>query len=471
MMNPADTGFMLICMALVQFMTPGLAFFYGGLVSDRGVITMMMQSFVSMGISSIFWFFIGFSLCFGEKQGEKGGIWANPWTHFGFRDVNVNTALDGSQDGIPGLLFAAYQGMFCVITPALMTGCFADRFRFKAYLIFIVLWLVFVYCPFCNWVWGGGFLMEWGVWDFAGGIVVHITAGFSALATLLVVGKRDFAAIDDPEEIDKPHNVPFVALGTAMLWFGWFGFNGGSALAAGGPAVAAAVNSEIAGSVALFLWLIIDWLRNGKPGLVGCCVGAIAGLATVTPAAGFIQPWGAFILGTVACFFCYGCCELRRKLGLDDALDVWGVHGMGGFLGTVLLGVLADSEEDCGTACVAAGTCAISCVNPGTVNRSWEQLGKQLVAAVFCGVYSCVVTIVLLKLIGFAVPIKPDQKRASLYGIDSTEHGEEAYHSPRNPYPGPQRASQVQAANEEIAKADEPKTEVKETPQIEEASV
>jgi len=423
-MDAASTGFMLVCMALVQFMTPGLAFFYGGLVSDRGVITMMMQSFVSMGISSIFWFTIGFSLCFGEKQGENGGFVGNPWTHFGFRDVNVNTALDGSDEGIPGLLFAAYQGMFCVITPALMTGCFADRFRFKPYLVFIILWLTLVYCPFCHWVWGGGFLMQWGVWDFAGGIVVHITAGFSSLATLFVVGKRTVP--ENPEELDKPHNVPFVALGTAMLWFGWFGFNGGSALASGGPAVAAAVNSEIAGSVALFTWLIIDWYRNGKPGLVGLCVGAIAGLATVTPAAGFIQPWGAFILGVVATFVCYGCCELRKKLGLDDALDVWGVHGMGGFLGTILLGALAD-DVDCGK----------SCVNPGTVNRSWEQLGKQNAAAVFCAIYSFSVTFVLLKAINVVIPIKPEEPKeqfGSTFSLDAQEHGEDAYHNSPKPF-------------------------------------
>merc|ERR1740138_90473 len=341
----------------------------------------MMQSFVSMGVTSIFWFVCGFSICFGES----GQFMGSPWTYFGLRNVNANVALDGSDGGIPGLLFAMYQGMFAVITPALMTGAFADRFRFKPYIVFIIIWLVLVYAPFCHWVWGGGWLAEWGVWDFAGGIVVHITAGFSALAALAVVGKRPIDPNMLAEDIDKPHNVPLVALGTAMLWFGWFGFNGGSALAAGGPAVAAAVNSEIAGSVALFTWLLIDWFRNGKPGLVGLCVGAIAGLATVTPAAGFIQPWAACILGFVATFFCYGCCELRKKLGMDDALDVWGVHGMGGFLGTVLLGVLAD-DEDCGK----------SCVNPGTVNRSLEQLGKQAVAAVFCAVYSFVVTYVLL---------------------------------------------------------------------------
>jgi Amt family ammonium transporter len=212
-----------------------------------------------------------------------------------------------------------------------------------------------------------------------------------------------------------------------MLWFGWFGFNGGSALASGGPAVAAAVNSEIAGSVALFLWLVIDWLRNGRPGLVGLCVGAIAGLATVTPAAGFIQPWGAFIIGIVATLFCYCCCELRKKFGLDDALDVWGVHGMGGFIGTVMLGVLADSDE-CATA-----TAPVWCVNPGTVTRSGEQLGKQIVAALFTAAYSFLVTFVLLKLINFAIPIKPMEDDV-LKGLDAKEHGEDAYHTPPKAY-------------------------------------
>jgi Amt family ammonium transporter len=417
-----STAFMLVCMALVQFMTPGLAFFYGGLVSDKSVITMMMQSFVSMGITSIFWFVCGFSLCFGES----GSFIGSPWTYFGFRNLNVNEAWDGT--AIPSSLFAMYQGMFAVITPALMTGAFADRFRFKPYLLFIILWLVLVYAPFCHWVWGGGWLAEWGVWDFAGGIVVHITAGFSALASLAVVGKRPLDPTVDDKDVDKPHNVPFVALGTAMLWFGWFGFNGGSALASGGPAVAAAVNSEIAGSVALFLWLVIDWLRNGRPGLVGLCVGAIAGLATVTPAAGFIQPWGAFIIGIVATTFCYCCCELRKKFGLDDALDVWGVHGMGGFFGTILLGVLADGDE-----CATTSAPPVWCVNPGTVTRSWEQLGKQIVAALFTAAYSFVVTFVLLKVINVAIPIKPMEDDV-LKGLDAKEHGEDAYHTPPKTY-------------------------------------
>ncbi|CAE8584816.1 unnamed protein product [Polarella glacialis] len=448
--DAASTTYMLLCTALVQLMTPGLAFFYGGLVSDTGVLTMMMQSFVSMGVASILWYAFVFSLCFGETLGFFG----NAGTYVAMTNVNVNEPLmlNGEivVDGIPGLLFVAYQGMFAVITPALMTGAFQDRFRFKPYLIFITIWLIVVYAPWCHWIWGGGWLAKWGVFDFAGGIVVHITAGFSALASLLVVGKRP----SDDESRDVPHNVPFVALGTALLWFGWFGFNGGSALGTNGVAVAAAVNSEIAGSVGLFLWLVIDWLRHGRPGLVGLCVGAIAGLATVTPAAGFIQPWGAFVLGIVASLLCYCCCELRKKLGLDDALDVWGVHGMGGFIGSVLLGVLADPEE-----CGDKATAPTFCVNPGTITRSGEQLGKQLAASVLCAVYSFVVTIVILKLINLVVPIKPDSEQVRS-GLDLAEHGEMAYHSPLRAY-GADKASQAEKPSvtsklEEIPSADKP---------------
>ena len=288
---------------------------------------------VPMGIVTIMWYVFLFSLCFGESLTFFG----NPGTYFFMQNVNTNEAMVREEeifiDGIPGTLFMAYQGMFAVITPALMTGAFANRFRFKPYVIFITLWMILVYAPFCHWVWGGGWMAEWGVWDFAGGIVVHITAGFSALAAIFVVGQRKAA----PGEIlDEPHNIPFVALGTALLWFGWFGFNGGSALGSSGTAVVAAVNSEVAASVALLTWLLIDWVRFGRPKLVGLCIGAIAGLATVTPAAGFIQPWGAGVLGVLAAILCYVCCEVRKSLGIDDALDVWGVHGMGGFIGTAL---------------------------------------------------------------------------------------------------------------------------------------
>jgi len=391
-----------------------------------------------MGITTILWFVFLFSMCFGVSAGVVG----NPATYFFFQNVDINGPLmrEGEivVDGIPGLLFAAYQGMFAVITPALMTGAFADRFRFRPYVIFIIIWMVFVYAPFCHWVWGGGWMAEWGVWDFAGGIVVHITAGFSALASLVVVGKRQIPEESTAEDMDVPHNVPFVALGTAMLWFGWFGFNGGSALASGPVAVLAAVNSEIAGSVALFSWMCIDWFRNGKPSLVGACVGAIAGLATVTPAAGFIQPWAAFVLGLCGCLGCYACCEVRRKLKFDDALDVWGVHGMGGFLGTVLLGVLADGDE-CATASVEASgttlayTAPMHCANPGTITRSGEQFGIQLAAALMCAVYSFVVTLLILKLIDVVLPIVHSHTHQQ--HLDDACHGESAYvHSPTKAY-------------------------------------
>jgi Amt family ammonium transporter len=304
-----------------------------------------------------------------------------------------------------------------------MTGAFANRFRFKPYVIFITLWMIVVYAPFCHWVWGGGWMAEWGVFDFAGGIVVHITAGFSALASLLVVGRREAAP---GEVLDEPHNIPFVALGTALLWFGWFGFNGGSALGSTGTAVVAAVNSEVAASVALLTWLLIDWVRFGRPKLVGLCIGAIAGLATVTPAAGFIQPWGAGVLGVLAAILCYVCCEVRRSLAIDDALDVWGVHGMGGFIGTVLLGVLADPP-----ACAPEdGTTAPTwCVNPGTVVSTHEQLGKQFAAAVFCAAYSMVVTFVMLHAINLVIPILPEKGE----NLDLAETGEIAY-SPQKAY-------------------------------------
>jgi len=411
-----STAFLLVSMALVQFMTPGLALFYGGLVRESSVITIMMQNFATMGLVTVLWFAFIYSMCFGETLEFSG----NPGTHFGFKGVSIHS--EGPATGIPHLLFAGYQGMFAVITPALMTGCFADRFRFGPWLVFVTLWMILVYAPFCHWVWGGGWMAEWGVWDFAGGIVVHITAGFSALASLLVVGRRAVPEGMSAKDMDVPHNIPMVATGTAMLWFGWFGFNGGSALAANGIATAAAVNTEIAGSVACFVWMLIEWAINRKPTLVGKCVGAIAGLATVTPAAGFIQPWGAFVIGIVSAASCYGCCELRKKLRADDALDVWGVHGMGGFLGTCLLGLLADPAE-----CAEGGSQPSWCVNPGSVTRSGEQFGKQVAAASLCAAYSFVITVVLLKFIGLLTSIVPTPEEQE--DLDMSMHGEMA-HSP-----------------------------------------
>ena len=372
---------------------------------------MIMQNFASMGIVSIVWFILGFSLCFGESG---AGIIGNPATFAAYNNVKM-TPLSHHVDpahanftaiisDIPGVAFAGYQGMFAVITPALMTGAFADRLRFAPYLWFIAIWIVVVYAPFCHWVWGGGWMGQWGVWDFAGGIVVHTTAGFSALAAVHFLGAR--AKILGAKPNNTPHNIPFVALGTALLWFGWFGFNGGSALASTGTAAIAAYNSQIAAAVALTTWMIIDWIKMKRPSLVGCCVGAIAGLATVTPAAGFIMPWAAFVIGIASAGFCYACCELKNWRNWDDALDVWGVHGMGGALGSVLIGLLANEEV-------------------GGFGPSGELFGKQIVAVAIAAVYSYVLTILILLLLGLVFRLKPDLNEIT--DLDKSFHGEAAY--------------------------------------------
>jgi len=417
-MSSIDTGntaFMLVSMALVNLMTPGLAFFYGGLVRQGNVITIMIQNFAAMGLVTIIWVAWGFSLCFGSS----GGFLGDPSSFYFMHNVggqplpHQGEGREGEAfvDGIPGLLFCGYQGMFAVITPALMTGAFADRMRFGPYLVFIFLWVHLVYFPFCHWVWGpDGWLAEMDVVDFAGGIVVHITAGFSALASVYALPSREKF---EGKEVDKvPHNVPYVALGTALLWFGWFGFNAGSALSAGEVAAYAALNSEISASISLFVWMLIEWKLSGKPTLVGLCVGAIAGLATITPAAGFVQPWGACIIGLLAAPFCYSCVALTIKLGLDDSLDVWGVHGMGGFLGTILIGAFADE-------------------NVNGVQASWRQFGIQLGAACFCAVYSYVVGFLIIKAIGMFTHLTPEEHLDSstyqLGGLDASMHGLSAY--------------------------------------------
>lgn len=321
--DTGHTAFLIVSMALVNLMTPGLAFFYGGLVNDKSVLSIMIQSFISMGIVTMLWVIVGFSLCFGDNTGS---IYGDPTTFPFFKNVGFDPlkhTIHGNStifaDDVPGLVFAGYQGMFAVITPPLMTGAFADRMLFGPYILFIILFFFLIYCPWCHLVWGlNGFLGVWGVIDFAGGIVVHVTAGFSALAAVFVLGPRhpDKSKGETKEDLDIPHNVPFVVLGTGMLWFGWFGFNAGSALGIQQSAIYAAINSEIAASVALFVWTMIDWWRLGKPSIVGLCVGAIAGLATVTPTAGFIQPWSAFVIGLIASCFCYACVELRKKIKL-----------------------------------------------------------------------------------------------------------------------------------------------------------
>src|SRR5712672_1389048 len=318
---------MLLAASLVMLMTPGLAFFYGGLVGRSNTLTIMIQSFASMGITTILWWLVGYSLCF---SGGTNGIYGN--FHYTFlRGVTVHSVYAPSK--IPLVVLIAYQMMFAIITPALITGAFTNRVTFKAYMLFLVVWQLAVYYPFVHMFWGGGLLADWGARDFAGGIVVHASAGWAALASVRYVGKRKFA--------DAPHNIPFIALGTGLLWFGWYGFNAGSELKVDSVTAVAFLNTDLAASFAAIAWLCMDWATTKKPKFLGLLTGAVAGLATITPAAGFVSPTTAVIIGIISGIVCFFAVSLKNKLGLDDALDVWGVHGVGGFLGIVLLGVFA----------------------------------------------------------------------------------------------------------------------------------
>jgi Amt family ammonium transporter len=306
MIDTGNTGFMLVATSLVMLMTPGLAFFYGGLVGRKNVLTIMIQSFVSMGITTILWFAVGYSLSF---SGDVGGIIGN-LEHAFLNGININDVIVSA--GIPTYVFVAYQMMFAIITPALITGAFTNRVRFGAYLIFITAWLLLVYFPMVHMVWGGGLLQQWGVLDFAGGIVVHNIAGMAALASVIFLGKRIF--------LDKgPHSIPLVALGTGLLWFGWYGFNAGSELQVDAVTATAFLNTDIAASFAGIVWLIIAWFYEKKPKFIGLLTGAVAGLATITPAAGFVSPTSAAIIGIVAGIVCYFAVSLKNKLKLDDA--------------------------------------------------------------------------------------------------------------------------------------------------------
>ena len=400
--NTGDTALVLISAALVCLMTPGLAFFYGGLVRRKNVLTIMMQSFISMGVVTIIWVLFGFSLAFG---GDHGGLIGD------FRWVGlhgVGFAPNPSYGPtIPFLAFFLFQEMFAIITPALITGAFADRVKFTSYLKLLVLWSLLVYVPLVHWVWGGGFLQHLGVVDFAGGIVVHLSAGMAALASVFVVGRRHLAA----GERSAPHNVTFVALGTGLLWFGWFGFNGGSALAANGVAAIAFVNTDIAASVAMVVWLAVSWMREGKPSVTGALTGAVAGLATVTPCAGYVAPWAAACIGLLASLVCYAAVQYRVRHDWDDALDVWGVHGVGGALGTVLVGVFAAA--------------AINGVR-GLIEGGARQFGVQVLAVAITLVYCFGMTYLILKVINHFEPVRvPDD--VELRGLDEALHGERAY--------------------------------------------
>jgi len=400
--NTGDTAFVTLSAALVCLMTPGLAFFYGGLVRRKNVLAIMMQSFIAMGVVTILWVTIGFSLAFGPSI---GGIIGN--LDFAFLSKVGVTPHPSYGPTIPFLTFFGYQEMFAIITPALITGAFADRVSFKAYLLFLVGWALLVYIPFAHWIWGGGFLARWGLVDFAGGIVVHVSAGVAALASVFFVGKRRIK----PGESTAPHNIGFVALGTGLLWFGWFGFNAGSALAANGVAATAFCNTDIAGSFAMITWLFVAWAREGKPSMVGALTGAVAGLATITPAAGYVQPWAAAVIGVLASLVCYVAVQIRIKRNWDDALDVWGVHGVGGMLGTVLTGVFA-----------------VKAVNgiSGLIEGDTHQFLIQCAGVAITTIYSFAVTMVLFKVINMFVDVRVSAE-VEEGGLDAGLHGETAY--------------------------------------------
>ena len=403
MINTGDTAFMIICAALVCLMTPGLAFFYGGLVSRKNVLTIMMQSFISMGVVTILWFFIGFSLTFGpDIHGIIGGL-----KYVCLSGVGMDANPDYGET-IPFLSFFSYQQMFAILTPALITGAFADRVNFKSYLVFLIFWSILIYIPLAHWVWGGGFLQQLGVVDFAGGIVVHASAGLAALASVFFVGKRN---ISDKAETE-PHNVTHVALGTALLWFGWFGFNAGGALGANALASTAFINTDIAASTSMVTWLIISWIKEKTPSFVGVLTGAVAGLATITPGAGFVKPWSALIIGLVAGIACYFAVQVRKKLDWDDALDVWGVHGVGGIIGTILLGVFASKSVN-----------GVS----GLIEGDLYQFGIQLFGTVLASVYAFIVTMLILKVVNKFLPVRVSREEERL-GLDASLHHEEAYH-------------------------------------------
>lgn len=419
------TAFMFLATSMVQFMTPGLAFFYSGMVPETSTIMVMYQSFVCLGLIFLMWTVFVFSLTFGEPMLTIGGynLLARPDTFFMLTNVGIYAPLQRAStivvNGFPGMLFMAYQGMFAVITPALISGAFVDRMRFGPYLIFISIWIIVVYAPLGFWNWGGGWMFQIGAWDFAGGMVVHEAAGFSSLAAMVVLGERK------NQREAAPHSLPLVLLGTGMLWFGWFGFNGGSALAIGGLATIAFVNTQIAPSAAMVTWIGLDWLWTGKPTMLGACSGAICGLVVITPSAGFVQPQMAIVAGVVGSIVCYFCVEFVKKTPLDDTCDTLGVHGMGGFLGTILVGVLSDSVE-----CSDKDDAPDWCANPGTVYRSFTQIYIQTICAVASACYAFMVTYVLCKIMLYVRPnSQSEEQQARTKDIPS--FGEVAYQGVR----------------------------------------
>ena len=402
-MNTGDTAWVLTASALVLLMTPGLAFFYGGLVRKKNIVSTLMYSFVSIGIVGVVWVLWGYSLAFGPDLGGWGLVGNLDW--FGLKGVSADEPMSPGGN-IPHQAFMIFQAMFAIITPALVTGAFAERMKFGALCLFIVLWVTIVYAPLAHWVWGGGWLGDLGALDFAGGTVVHISAGAGALASAMVIGKR----VGFPEQPMGPANVPMVLLGAALLWFGWFGFNAGSSLAADGLATNAFVVTNTAAAAAMMSWLILAWLIDGKPSAVGAASGAVAGLVAITPAAGFVGPMPALIIGAGSGVFCYVMVKLLIRLKVDDALAVFGVHGVGGIWGALATGIF-----------VGVGYSAL-----GEGVGRWEQIADQLIGIVAAFGWSFVLTAIIMLVLKYTIGIAANEADEGV-GLDIAEHGEPAY--------------------------------------------
>jgi Amt family ammonium transporter len=401
----ADTAWVLTSAALVMLMTPGLAFFYGGLVRRKNYLSVLMQCFIALALLSVQWVIFGYSLAFAPGNGFWGGL---QW--FGLRGVGLEPYAAYSAT-IPHQAFMIFQAMFAIITPALIIGAFAERMKFSAYLVFTLLWATFVYDPMAHWVWGsGGWLKNMGVMDFAGGTVVHINAGIAALVTALVIGKRSCYN----KYTVAPHNLPFSVLGAGLLWFGWFGFNAGSALAANGTAVNAFVVTNTAGAVAALTWALIDWKLTGNPTMLGTISGAIAGLAAITPAAGFVGVGAALVIGIAASVFCYIAVSfVKRAFHYDDSLDAFGVHGISGIWGTIATGLFASKL-----------------INPDGANGLFagnsKQFFVQLIAVAVTAGYAFVGTFIIFKLVDVVIGVRASEEQEAI-GLDLTEHNERAY--------------------------------------------
>ena len=407
MIDTGSTGFMLVCTSLVMLMTPALACFYGGLATKRNILGIMIQSFVSLGWSTVLWFIVGYSFCFSGSLADGTDFWGilGNFNKCFLNGITPSSAFAGNGK-IPEYVFVAFQMMFAIITPALITGAFANRVTFKSYMIFLTVWQIFVYYPFVHMIWGGGLLAQWGVLDFAGGIVVHATAGFAALASVFYVGAR-------VEKNSTPNSIPLVAIGSGLLWFGWYGFNAGSEVSVDFITSTAFLNTDIAASFATMSWVVIEWTRERKPKFVGLLTGSIAGLATITPCAGFVPLWASPIIGIIAGIVCYGAVMFKNKMKWDDALDVWGVHGVGGVIGTILLGVFGSAA-----------------INPagadGILFGNASFFMKELVAVVAASAYAFVFTYLMLALINLITPVRVSEEEERL-GLDVSLHGEQAY--------------------------------------------